>query len=107
MKRPIPQSQNESESSISPQCNAQSGEISSPRHPTDVELLHAALECPLVLDHLSKTYRGSLRLQELLSLWQAAGCPDLEQWQIQASGDASLQPLLDRESLVSSRRPSA
>jgi len=81
------QSQNES-GAKNARDNVQSEPTCSQCHPTDEELLHAMLECPLLLDYLSKTPHERLRIEELLSQWQAAGCPDLKSLRLQASPGA-------------------
>ena len=82
-----PQSQNESGGNNARADNVESAQICSQCHPTDEELLHAMLECPLLLDYLSKTPHERLRIEGLLSQWQAAGCPDLKSLREQASLD--------------------
>jgi hypothetical protein len=58
-----PEPQNESASNSARKDNVQNEESSLPSHPTDEELLHAMLECPRVLDHLTKTSPERLRIE--------------------------------------------
>jgi hypothetical protein len=44
------------------------------------ELLHALIRNPEWLESLAKTSADLRSYQELLSQWQADGCPDLESW---------------------------
>ena len=85
MKHSTSQSQNESGANNARADNAESAQVCSQFHPTDEELLHAMLECPLLLDYLSKTPRERLRIEGLLSQWRADGYPDLELLREQAS----------------------
>ena len=78
------QSQNESGANSARAGNVQSAQICSQCHPTDEELLHAMLECPLLLDYLFKTPHERLRIEGLLSQWQSDGRPDLKSLREQA-----------------------